>query len=153
MEDSKIQRSLEHYFLPRHEYEKDKNDLFAHFNKRLDANRDKIEEVDDRHTQKFYELQRSLDDYSHSVKVLNSSVQSLDATMKTMTENITATMDDVRTVSSRVEVTEKNITQSQLLKEERKSEFLKFASIIVSGLMGAGGLISWLGPLLFSGSK
>lgn len=151
MEDSKIQRSLEHYFLPRHEYQKDKNELFAHFNKKIDENKDRINEIDDKHTENFHKLQRSLDNYSSNVGALNESVKSLNETMTNMADSINKDREDMRNITIRVNETEKVITQTQLVKEQRKAEFLKFASIVISGLLGAGGLISWIGPLLFSG--
>lgn len=147
--ESQSQKELENYFIPRHEFESEKNELYKDINRKADNLRDKIEEVDDKHVQNFHQMQRNLDQYIRSTDSLNESVKSLNQSVDKMSDTITENIGDIKDVKTRVEKTESTISEKDLLKEQRKVEMIKSFAAIATTLLGAGGLISWLGPLIF----
>lgn len=149
MEEQRNQEELEKYFVPRHEFEKEKNELYKDIDKKANKNRDRIEDVDDKHTENFHQLQRNLDQYTSSMDSLNESVKSLNSSVNAMSDSLSSNIDDLRAVTDRVSRTETNLSEQDLIKKERKIAMIKFATGIVTSLIGAGGLLSWLGPMIF----
>lgn len=149
MEEQRNQEELERYFVPRHEFEKEKNELYKDIDKKANRNRDRIEGVDDKHTENFHQLQRNLDQYTSSMDTLNESVKSLNSSVNAMSESLSSNIDDLRVVTDRVSRTETSLSEQDLIKKERRIAMIKFATGIVTSLIGAGGLLSWLGPMIF----
>lgn len=149
MEEQKNQDELEKYFVPRHVFEKEKNEIYKDLEKKTGKNRDKIEDVDNKHTENFYQLQRNLDQYTNSMDTLNESVKSLNESVSTMSKTLTDNINDLREVTNRVSKTEDTISEQDADKKERKIATLKLAGIIVTSIAGSGGLLSWLGPMIF----
>lgn len=147
--ESKKEQELSNYYVPRHEFESEKNEIFKDFSKETNKLRDKIDEVDDKHTQNFHQMQRNLDQYIRSTDSLNESVKALNDSVTKMSQTLSGNMDEIRNMKSRVEKTESTISEQESLKQQRKIEIIKsFTSIMVT-LLGAGGLVSWLGPIIF----
>src|SRR5699024_9974576 len=67
VEKQNSKEELERYFIPRHEFEKEKNEFYKDMDKKSNRNRDRIEDVDNKHTENFYQLQRNLDQYTNSM--------------------------------------------------------------------------------------
>lgn len=149
MEEQRNQEELERYFVPRHEFEKEKNELYKDIDKKANRNRDRIEDVDDKHTENFHQLQRNLDQYTSSMDNLNESVKSLNSSVNAMSDSLSNNIDDLRVVTDRVSRTETSLSEQDLIKKERRIAMIKFATGIVTSLIGAGGLLSWLGPMIF----
>ena len=149
MEKQNNQEALERYFIPRHEFEKEKNEFYKDMDKKSNRNRDRIEDVDDKHTENFHQLQRNLDQYTSSMDSLNESVKSLNSSVNAMSDSLSSNIDDLRVVTDRVSKTESSLSEQDLIKKERRIAMIKFATGIVTSLIGAGGLLSWLGPMIF----
>ena len=149
MEKQNNQEELERYFIPRHEFEKEKNEFYKDMDKKSNRNRDRIEDVDNKHTENFYQLQRNLDQYTNSMDTLNESVKSLNGSVNAMSDSLSSNINDLREVTDRVTKTETSLSEQDLIKKERKVAMIKFATGIITSLIGAGGLLSWLGPMIF----
>jgi len=148
--ESEKRKDLDYsYYVPRHEFEIEKNEIYKDLNKKAETLRDKIEEVDDKHLQNFHQIQRNLDQYVRSTDSLNESVRELNQSFNTMSKTINENIGDIKDVKTRVEKTESTITEKELLKEQRRIEIIKSFFALITTLLGAGGLISWLGPLIF----
>ena len=142
-------QDLEKYLIPRHEFESEKNEIYKDINKKANSLRDRIEEVDNKHVQNFHQMQRNLDQYIRSTDSLNESVKALNESVDKMSNTLTDNIDDIKNVKLRVTKTETTISENENLKQQRKIEVIKAISAIITTLLGAGGLISWLGPLIF----
>ncbi len=94
-------------------------------------------------------MQRNLDQYIRSTDSLNESVKALNESVDKMSNTLTDNIDDIKNVKLRVTKTETTISENENLKQQRKIEVIKAISAIITTLLGAGGLISWLGPLIF----
>ena len=149
MEEQKKQDDLERYFVPLHLFEKEKSQIYKDIEKKTNKNRDKIEEVDDKHTENFYQLQRNLDQYMGTMNNLNESVKSLNESFITMSDTLSNNINDLKTVTDRVSRTEETITEQDINKKERFKSAVKILGIVITSILGSGGLLSWLGPLLF----
>lgn len=149
MEEQNNQEELERFFVPRHEFEKEKNEIYKDLDKRANRNRDRIQDVDDKHTENFHQLQRNLDQYTSSMDTLNESVKSLNQSVNTMSETLSSNIDDLRKVTDRVSKTETNLSEQDIIKKERRVAMIKLLTGVVTSIIGAGGLLSWLGPLIF----
>ena len=149
MEKQSRQEELEKYFLPRHEFEKEKNELYKDIDKKSNRNRDRIQEVDGKHTENFHQLQRNLDQYTNSMDSLNESVKSLNNSVTEMSNALSSNIQDLKSVTDRVSKTESSISEQDLIKKERRVAMIKLVTGVVTSLIGAGGLLSWLGPLIF----
>lgn len=149
MEEQKNQEELERYFVPRHVFEREKNEIYKDLEKKTNRNRDKIEDVDDKHTENFYQLQRNLDQYTNSMDSLNESVKTLNDSVSEMSTTLSGNINDLKEVTNRVSKTEDTISEQDADKKERRMATLKLAGIIVTSIAGSGGLLSWLGPMIF----
>lgn len=149
MEKQNRQEELEKYFVPRHEFEKQKNEIYKDIDKKSNSNRDRIQEVDGKHTENFHQLQRNLDQYTNSMDSLNESVKSLNSSVTEMSNTLSGNIQDLKSVTDRVSRTESSISEQDLIKKERKVAMIKLVTGVVTSLIGAGGLLSWLGPLIF----
>lgn len=149
MEKQSRQEELEKYFVPRHEFEKEKNELYKDIDKKSNRNRDRIQEVDGKHTENFHQLQRNLDQYTNSMDSLNESVKSLNNSVTEMSNALSSNIQDLKSVTDRVSKTESSISEQDLIKKERRVAMIKLVTGVVTSLIGAGGLLSWLGPLIF----
>ncbi|WWT40351.1 hypothetical protein [Staphylococcus phage PT1-4] len=149
MEKQSRQEELEKYFVPRHEFEKEKNELYKDIDKKSNRNRDRIQEVDGKHTENFHQLQRNLDQYTNSMDSLNESVKSLNNSVTEMSNALSSNIQDLKSVTDRVSRTESSISEQDLIKKERRVAMIKLVTGVVTSLIGAGGLLSWLGPLIF----
>lgn len=149
MEKQNNQEELERYFIPRHEFEKEKNAFYKDMDKKSNRNRDRIEDVDNKHTENFYQLQRNLDQYTNSMDTLNESVKSLNGSVNAMSESLSGNINDLREVTDRVSRTESNLSEQDLIKRERRVATIKLLTGVVTSIIGAGGLLSWLGPMIF----
>lgn len=147
--ESEKRKDLDSFFVPRHEFEIEKNEIYKDLNKKAETLRDRIEEVDDKHVQNFHQMQRNLDQYIRSTDSLNESVKSLNKSVDKMSRTIDENIGDIKDVKTRVEKTESTISEKDLLKEQRRIEIIKSFFALLTTLLGAGGLISWLGPLIF----
>lgn len=149
MEKQTSQEELERFFVPRHEFEKEKNEIYKDIDKKSNRNRDRIQEVDTKHTENFHQLQRNLDQYTTSMDSLNESVKSLNSSVNEMSNSLSSNIQDLKNVTDRVSKTESNISEQDLIKKERKIAMIKLVTGVVTSIIGAGGLLSWLGPLIF----
>lgn len=149
MEKQTNQEELERFFVPRHEFEKEKNEIYKDIDKKSNKNRDRIQEVDEKHTENFHQLQRNLDQYTNSMDSLNESVKSLNNSVNEMSNSLSSNIQDLKNVTDRVSKTESNISEQDLIKKERKIAMIKLVTGVVTSIIGAGGLLSWLGPLIF----
>lgn len=149
MEKQTNQEELERFFVPRHEFEKEKNEIYKDIDKKSNRNRDRIQEVDTKHTENFHQLQRNLDQYTTSMDSLNESVKSLNSSVNEMSNSLSSNIQDLKNVTDRVSKTESNISEQDLIKKERKIAMIKLVTGVVTSIIGAGGLLSWLGPLIF----
>ncbi|AWY02954.1 putative membrane protein [Staphylococcus phage VB-SauS-SA2] len=149
MEKQTNQEELERFFVPRHEFEKEKNEIYKDIDKKSNRNRDRIQEVDTKHTENFHQLQRNLDQYTSSMDSLNESVKSLNSSVNEMSNSLSSNIQDLKNVTDRVSKTESNISEQDLIKKERKIAMIKLVTGVVTSIIGAGGLLSWLGPLIF----
>lgn len=149
MEKQTHQEELERFFVPRHEFEKEKNEIYKDIDKKSNRNRDRIQEVDTKHTENFHQLQRNLDQYTTSMDSLNESVKSLNSSVNEMSNSLSSNIQDLKNVTDRVSKTESNISEQDLIKKERKIAMIKLVTGVVTSIIGAGGLLSWLGPLIF----
>lgn len=149
MEKQNNQEELERYFVPRHEFEKEKNEFYKDMDKKANKNRDRIEDVDNKHTENFHQLQRNLDQYTNSMDTLNESVKSLNSSVNAMSDSLSGNINDLREVTDRVSRTESNLSEQDLIKRERRVATIKLLTGVVTSIIGAGGLLSWLGPMLF----
>lgn len=149
MEKQAHQEELERFFVPRHEFEKEKNEIYKDIDKKSNRNRDRIQEVDAKHTENFHQLQRNLDQYTSSMDSLNESVKSLNNSVNEMSNSLSSNIQDLKNVTDRVSKTESNISEQDLIKKERKIAMIKLVTGVVTSIIGAGGLLSWLGPLIF----
>lgn len=149
MEKQSRQEELEKYFVPRHEFEKEKNELYKDIDKKSNRNRDRIQEVDGKHTENFHQLQRNLDQYTNSMDSLNESVKSLNNSVTEVSNALSSNIQDLKSVTDRVSKTESSISEQDLIKKERRVAMIKLVTGVVTSLIGAGGLLSWLGPLIF----
>lgn len=149
MDEQKTQQELERYFVPRHVFEQEKNNIYKDMDKKANANRDRIQHVDEKHTENFHQLQRNLDQYTASVDNLNDSVKSLNKSVDTMSNSLSENVSDLREITSRVSQTESSLSEQDLAKKERKVAMIKLFTTIITSIIGAGGLLSWLGPMIF----
>lgn len=140
---------LEKYYVTRYEFEKNNNRIFKEIDQKTNENKDRIEKVDDKHTEKWYETQRTLDRNTQSMNNLNDSMGNLNINVEKMSASLMDNIQATREINGRVEKTEVNLSDKELIKQQRKVETVKLLTVIVTGLLGAGGLFSWLGPLLF----
>ena len=124
-------------------------EFYKDMDKKANKNRDRIEDVDNKHTENFYQLQRNLDQYTNSMDTLNESVKSLNNSVNAMSNSLSDNIDDLREVTDRVSRTESNLSEQDLIKKERRVATIKLLTGVVTSIIGAGGLLSWLGPLIF----
>src|SRR5699024_12365572 len=131
------------------EFKKEKNECYKEMDKKTNRNRYRIEDVDNKHTEDLYLLQRNLDQYTKSMDTLNESVKSLKGSVNAMSESLSNNINDLRMVTDRDSKTETNLSEQDLIKKERKIAMIKFATVIITSLIDKGGLLSWLGSMIF----
>src|SRR5699024_7012392 len=102
VEKKNSQEELERYFIPRHEFVKKKKKKYKKIEKKTNRNRERIEDVYNKHTENFYQLQRNLDQYTNSMDTLNESVKSLNGSVNAMSETLSSNINDLRVVTDRV---------------------------------------------------
>lgn len=149
MEKYQNQKELEKYFVSKDQHHKDISELYANINKKSSENRDRIDRVDAKHMENFYEQKLVLERNTESQQSLDKSVKTLNQTIENMSGNLNKNANDIENVAQRVGKTEVSLTEKQKAEEARKAEVYKMIGIIIPSLLGAGGLMSWLGPLLF----
>lgn len=149
MEKYQNQKELEKYFVSKDQHHKDISELYANINKKSSENRDRIDRVDAKHMENFYEQKLVLERNTASQQSLDKSVKTLNQTIENMSGNLSKNANDIENVAQRVGKTEVSLTEKQKAEEARKAEVYKMIGIIIPSLLGAGGLMSWLGPLLF----
>lgn len=149
MEKYQNQKELEKYFVSKDQHHKDISELYANINKKSSENRDRIDRVDAKHMENFYEQKLVLERNTASQQSLDKSVKTLNQTIENMSGNLNKNANDIENVAQRVGKTEISLTEKQKAEEARKAEVYKMIGIIIPSLLGAGGLMSWLGPLLF----
>lgn len=149
MEKYQNQKELEKYFVSKDQHHKDISELYANINKKSSENRDRIDRVDAKHMENFYEQKLVLERNTSSQQSLDKSVKTLNQTIENMSGNLNKNANDIENVAQRVGKTEVSLTEKQKAEEARKAEVYKMIGIIIPSLLGAGGLMSWLGPLLF----
>lgn len=149
MEKYQNQKELEKYFVSKDQHHKDISELYANINKKSSENRDRIDRVDAKHMENFYEQKLVLERNTASQQSLDKSVKTLNQTIENMSGNLNKNANDIENVAQRVGKTEVSLTEKQKAEEARKAEVYKMIGIIIPSLLGAGGLMSWLGPLLF----
>lgn len=137
--------------------------IYAYINKKTEENKDKIEEnkdkieyVDDKHTERYNEMLRRQDRHDYQIETFSNSVVDLKESIIKLTDfftrqeseisNVKVTLNDTRGSM----LTKTDIEASRKAEEEKKkAEIYKLLSIVIPALIGAGGLLSWLGPLFF----
>src|SRR5699024_12199847 len=115
VEKQNSQEELERYFIPRHEFEKEKNEFYKDMDKKSNRNRDRIEDVDNKHTENFYQLQRNLDQYTNSMDTLNERVKFLNRNVNAMSESLSNNIKDLRMVTDRVSKKEKKLSEQDII--------------------------------------
>lgn len=132
------------YYVPLHKWEREKNEIYADINKKAEINRDRIEAVDDKHTEAYNKLRRNLDRNSYEIQTLNNNVNTLNGSIEKLTNIFEKHDDFLDKVDNRLAVREQESEEAKKKAEEKKTELYKLLAIIIPSVIGAGGLLSWL---------
>lgn len=144
MEENNKKITPQYEYVPLHKWEREKNLIYADINKKAEVNRDRIEAVDDKHTEAYNELRRNLDRNSYEMKTLNITVGALNGNIEKLTDVFEKHDDFLDKVDIRLIERERESEAARKKAEDKKVELYKLLAIIIPSIIGAGGLLSWL---------
>ena len=99
-----------------------------------------INRIDDKHTENHNEIKLMLSTFIESQKPIARGIEDMTTEIKTMNKNMTG-------ITRRVEDVERIVATHDKYIEKRMHSNNKIAGLLISGVLGSGGLAYWLAEL------